>query len=380
MSTNQLSITRIGVCIRACLSPAFSRQLSLVIALLASSHLVVANAQVELLNTHDLVEKGTNNYQVAGNDPYWVFKPKASELPAQFLKLNITTSKGNRPAELFFKQRGNVFDPWYRLSFNAPGNGDVAIRIPDTVQIEVGQTLRLDINRCGSCDIKFSTASLSQTSDGAAEVEITRLFNGIQAVDDSGKLITLDDWQLNDVAGLLSGFTITNNDPYLVSPDLNVGTQNLAAVYFKVSVPKNANVNNDYQLFYATEKHAFIEPATSLIRLENDSAPYVELLFPLDFLSREIPADSLLQKVRLDLPLIEGKWSLDEAKLLSFAQLEHYQNSAPRQLVQYKRQRSSGLALIKKSLMNVFSDLGFVFSYLLLLIAIAFGFIRAFKK
>jgi hypothetical protein len=97
-------------------------------------------------------------------------------------------------------------------------------------------------------------------------------------------------------------------------------------------------------------------------------------------LSNEQPSDAVLERIRLDIPEISGNWALIEARLVHQEQRDNYMDKVPAQLLEMKQQRATGLSLIKKSLMNVFADIGFSISYLLLLILSAWLLVRAYRS
>ena len=103
-------------------------------------------------------------------------------------------------------------------------------------------------------------------------------------------------------------------------------------------------------------------------------------MFPLDFLSKEQPSNAVLERIRLDIPEISGNWALLEARIVHQEQLDAYLDKIPAQLIEIKQQRATGLSLIKKSLLNVFADIGFSLSYLLLLILSAWFIVRAYRS
>ena len=354
--------------------------LRLLVSFLALSFNGYASAEIVKIN--DLVHQGQTSYQARGNDPYIVFSPIGTNRDSKFLLLDVASEQTITQLQVFFKQSGDSFDPSYRLDFkDITSTGKLALKIPSSVFIAPESNLRLDIDGCTACVLEIGDSINPSTSNkNLPELIPSGVFNGVNSLPNAGLVVSAENWQFNAVTGSLTKFEISSHDPYLVSPKLSLGTDGLAALYVQLKAPDNHNIHNDFQLFYATENHGFTEQASSHIRAQNVPGQKLELLFPLDFLSTQAPRGLTLEKIRLDLPLISGSWSLDKVSLISDTQLSEYTHLWPTQLIQNKTQRATGLSLIKKSISNIFSDTGFAVSYMVLIILISAGFVRAFNK
>jgi len=106
----------------------------------------------------------------------------------------------------------------------------------------------------------------------------------------------------------------------------------------------------------------------------------LEFIVPLDFLNTEFPPSLIVERLRLDLPEIEGAWSLLEVKLLHQRQFGEFRSLIPEQIFHTKQQRATGYGLIKKVLNKLFSDLSFSLSYLVLIIITGFFFFKAYRS
>lgn len=357
--------------------------LTLAIPLLALCATKSVKAQI---STNDLLEIAPKQFMVDGDDPYIVFN--AGQLnstgTARFILIDLGSELNGAPLELFFKNENSVFNPHYKLSFMVRSFPAI-LALPNDVVVSNSTRLRLDVNQCPDCRINFNSiptlvTSLESTSPDANLVEPTSVQNGIVQLDETGLEISLRGWQLNDLEGEFSRFEITATDPFLVSPRQVISTHQLAGVYFKLKAPISGEIWNDYQLFYQTNRHAFEAQASSTLRIADSNDGVVEFMVPLHFLSKELPSDEILERLRLDLPEVSGNWSLLEVRLLHEDQASDYKASIPNQLVHIKHQRARGLALIKKSMNNVLADLSFAISYLVLLTFICFFFLRAYRS
>ena len=360
--------------------PNSASRVRLIFAVLALS--LASQSFAEVLKTHHLKSQEENSYKVSGADPYLVLNPTGKAENAKFLLVNLNSAKPIKQLQLYFNPTADSFDPWYRLDFKEiKKTGRIALKLPSSINLKSNTPLRVDIDACNACLIEFSnTIQFSENNNDLEELSPTEVYNGIESVPSNGKTLALDDWQFNSINGSLEQFEIEAIDPYLVSPKLNLGTENLAAIYFQIQLPENSNISNDFQLFYATENHGFSEQASSHIRAQNTSEAQLELLFPVDFLSQQIPSDRMLDRIRIDIPLISGAWSVTNVSLISDSQFSEFEHLMPSQLIQNKRQKARGLSLIKNTVSNIFSDLGFSLSYLLLITLVSIGFFRAYKK
>ncbi|MFT6407449.1 MAG: hypothetical protein ACJAQ6_000861 [Arenicella sp.] len=333
------------------------------------------------LITNDLAAGLPGHYRVTGDDPYVIFNARQQAQEPRYLRLELDTRLNDLPLEIFFRSENDLFDPYYKISFIS-SSFPAAIELPKGISFTKSTRLRLDINKCPDCSIKFeqSPVLVDQVDAGTNRVKPSRVQNGLNLITTKPATISTADWQLNDLVGEPNYFEVAGADPFLVSPQLTLSTSGLAGVYFKLKVPKSGQMWNNYQLFYQTERQSFSKQASSIIRVPDSDNEVVEFMFPLDFLSTEEPADAVLERIRLDIPIISGDWSLIETHLVHQDLKNDYQDLIPTLLIQIKQQRATGLSLIKKSLLNVTSDLAFSIGYPLLLIFSAWFFIRAYRS
>lgn len=342
--------------------------------------ITISNTSFAQVTTHDLISAGTDQYRVSGNDPYIVFNAQGPEQNASHLIFDLGSDLKGVPLELFFMAKGELFDPYFKVSFTAT-KFPSALALPENIKLTPSTRLRLDITACAECLISTKNLPILAHSpaNAIAEVELTNVQNGVSILTNQPRAMSTQGWRLNDLSGDLTHFEITGSDPFLVSPKLTTSTSNLAGVYFKLIAPSSDEVSNDYQLFYQTERHPFSISAHSTLRIISASSQTVEFIAPLDFLSSEQPSDLVLERLRLDIPNIAGKWALIEARLVHQDQSTDAKSLIP-QHVQIKQQRASGLALAKKSIINVASDTSFLISYILLLLLICALFLRAYRS
>ncbi len=359
--------------------PIHNRWLSFCILGLTISICSISHGQ-DQIKINDLKPASANQYEIVGNDPYIIFDAQQTKTEPDYLILNLGKDLKGVPLELFFNSENDIFDPYYKLSFTAP-EFPSALRIPKEVNLDNTTRLRLDITECDGCLIEFiSRPVLESESNDMEIVEATHTQNGIKRLIDSEPEILLEGWRMNDLNGKVSNFTVSGGDPYLVSPRLSTSTENLAAVYFKLKAPNSGSSWNHYQLYYQTERHPFIAQARSAFQMADNTEEIVEFVVPLDYLSTEFPPSLIVERLRLDLPEISGAWSLLEVKLLHQDQYDEFKPLVPKQIFHTKQQRATGYGLINKVLNNLFSDLSFFLSYLLLIIVTAYFFFRAYRS
>ena len=336
-------------------------------------------ASAELVSTNDLSKQSDNAYEVSGIDPFFVVELNNESILSGEIIVDLGEKVSDLKIELFFRNRDSAFDPYYKASYLVE-RFPVRLKLPAGVQ--KGSKLRIDLVDCPSCQLNLSNAVGADHSLVAPTIlEPVELLNGLEQLSPNGKVLALNDWSLNDLDGTLSEFEIAAGDPFIVSPKLNSSTKGLAGVYFKFNAPDSNKPWDDYQFFYQTEHHGFSLNANSNMRIsQRHKTQSTELFIPLSFLSEDFPPSKSLEQLRLDLPLIDGKWTVLESRLVHDSQLEQYLAAKPKQLVHTKLQRSTGLRLLKKSFFNVLADRGFVVTYLLLIITVISLFIRAYRR
>ena len=359
------------------------------------------NAKNVISSNDTALNPQTGVYKIIGDDPFVVFKPiietKAQDKSAQqFLvfdqplhvkKSTQKSAKNNEQKttlQLFFKQENGRFDPQFIIEFTAP-NTAFKLKIPLEAKLD-SKLLRLDINDCRHCSFNFNDVRI-ETGSTTDSVIVTPdyLKNGSSIIDaNNGFDINTANWSTNHIDGELTSFTINGPDPFIASQELDVSSNGLGGVYFKIKRPLDNNDYTSFQLFYATENNPFKAQYSSIARLkksdQNTLKNELEIVFPLAYLNLETPKDLILKRVRLDLPLVDGQWSLLESKLLHQQQLPHYSHLIPKQLLQQKRQRLTGKRLLKKALQNITADKGFVFGFVLLNLLVIGLCVRAYRR
>lgn len=375
---------------------------SLITLLCFFSAAITFTAQAnDVLTLNDLeynIEK--QQYRANGNDPFLTFKPTVKALKNsnhgsenQYLAFDLKLNQASTSAKLFFNSKNGGFNPQYFIEFKIPANV-FTLKIP--TEINLGDTtLRLDLEQCPNCQFSFKGAQLKTLQDTDLEstdletsdsiVEPTLFKNGSLTISNSdGYDIDNSLWRLNDLDGDISKFNVNGKDPFIASSTLDVSSKGLGGVYLKLTRPESPQ-HLDFQLFYATENHPFTGKYSSIIRhkpnnIKGTNENLIEMLVPLDYLGSGTPKDHILKNVRLDLPVIEGDWSLISSKLIHVDQLNDYAAIIPIKLIQKKRQRLRGKSLIIKALNNVWRDKVFSITFILLLLLVSVLFYRSFKK
>jgi len=336
----------------------------------------------ELASTNDLRKRSDSVYEVSGIDPFFIVEIDSKASVSGELIVDLGKQVSDIKLELFFKSRDSIFDPYYKASY-------LIDRFPTKLKLPASaitsNKLRIDLVDCPSCQIDLSSAINSDESlTSSAPLEPIELLSGLKELNPKGQVLALSDWNMNDLDGTLEEFEIAAGDPFFVSPKLASSTKGLAGVFFKLSAPNSKEAWDDYQFFYQTEHHGFNVKASANMRVSQgpnkQDFSSTELFIPLNFLSEDFPPSKSLEQIRLDLPLIDGKWALIESKLVHESELEQYSAARPKQLIHTKLQRATGLRLLKKSFFNVLADRGFVIAYLLLIITVIALLLRAYRR
>ncbi len=355
---------------------------------------------------NDIKALSENSFLLIGKDPYLSFTPLSAghdNAEAKLLTLNFQLKPGSDAPddvrmELFFKestsQAAPYFDSNYRMSFSVPkahlnsNTPTFTIALPDNWPSGSTQRLRLDINGCAGCNFKaLSYPNLSSRHlDTENRVIITpsHVFNGLTPISPDGIDITNNDWHLNDLERKNSQLTLTGGDPFLVSQALNIDTNELGGVQIHLRATPTINKAQDFQLFYASEKHGFVEGASTSLRVDPNADNEFKFIVPLAFLSSEKPQVKNLARIRLDLDgrvnQTEASWVIEKIKLVHYSELANKTHLIPRSRITNKRQRAHGFKLVMKSLNKIGSDIGFSIAYLLLLLTTALCFWRSYNK
>ena len=345
------------------------------------------------IDTHSIDRVSESTYRISGKDPYLVLPPKRTDTAAKFLVLGIRMlsrpTEAKQTYEVFFRSKvedsARVFDPFYRLRFEAAESEEVfALAIPDGGLTPGQDYIRLDVDRCRACEFEITLYPeiVAEKPDDIPLVLPYRVYNGLNSISVDGLGISGQGWRANDLSAQDSYWQLDGIDPFLVSPPVDADTSALGGIRMVLETDVSTESNLDFQIFYATEQHGFVEQASSLLRIPNNPQGELEFVIPLEYLGSEHPRSVLLERIRIDFDSVhaDARWRVAKIDLLHQKQMARLQGLIPDRLLQNKRQRAHGLALISKSIKKVISDLGFTIFYLLLLIATGFGFWRAFHK
>jgi len=362
-----------------------------------------------ILSLNNIEQRVDKVYSVNGSDPFIVFKLGASErikqskANANYISLDISVAepinRDNVTFELFFKPikiDGQIaFDPLYRMQLDVPlsaleaHSDSLMIALPDDIKLQIDQEIRLDFNACKKCAFQISSPPLlingaNTDTPNANKVFAHRILNGAKSIPDAGMELDSEEWHLNQILKLNNLLTIDGQDPYLVSPDLDIDTNTLGGVLFSLDYQLTSDEPRNYQLFYATGQHAFVENASSTVRVNDDNDGISRFVIPLHFLSESHPKARILERLRLDLlpPSANnlGAWSFAEIKLLSKKDMSKHLQQVPTRIIHNKRQRAAGLGLVKKVVKKLLSDPWFLVMYGFLLIMTIVGFWRQFSR
>lgn len=366
-----------------------------------------------ILTLNNIEQQTENTYTTNGSDPFVIFKLDASErvrknqVKANHIILDLSLVEPNNVDELavevFFRlldidsqplNNRLLFDPLYRLKLTVPStaleaqSGKLAIALPEDVVLNADQEIRIDIDGCNKCVMQINRGprlvSQPDTSiPDANQVFAYRVFNGAKSMPPTGVGLDTQNWHLNNIVRVNNSLKVDGNDPYLVSHDLDLNTQELGGVLFTLNFQNPSNEPRDYQLFYATDRHAFVENASSAVRVSDEEQGISRFVIPLQFLSESHPRVRIVERLRLDLLPSQddiGTWSFAETTLLSKAQMAEYSKWIPARTIHTKRQRAQGVRLIVNVLKKILSDPWFVIFYVLLITLTAMGFWRQFRR
>lgn len=370
------------------------------------------SANTKLIASHDVIADEDGYYLLGDNDPYFIFEleNKSDESKrkknAKGLQLSIDKPiNKNIQLEIFFKHVNPkvgdsnsipAFEPlsFIKASVPAAQDGLINIDLPSPIIANISSVIRIDVNGCSKCRMRINSTPKLVTAfkPNAKFITINELLNGGQRVGQNGFELSFDNWQSNDLNVTTTRSTIEleiiGEDPHLVSPLINLRTQNLGGVLFTLTPPPGLREATDFQLFYETETHGFVQSESTHWRNDYTASATntaVDMLIPLDHLSTQQPIQNVIKRIRFDINDIEEtetakNWSLNEVRFISMHQLADLRSVVPTRRSVIKTQRPSVKQLLISSIKKVSHDLSFTIFYLLLLLLTAFGFWRAFKR
>ena len=347
-----------------------------------------------------LIEQG--QAKIVARDPYIILpvseqnivtQPKDSGMQSLSLSLKIEQdATNNDPPEtvygdLFFKPLGqeHKFDPQYKIRFRYPSQPSEIIRFELPEDIQLASQLRLDFDNCSNCVIQhgdfFELGAASQLS---TVIAADRIFNGTRKLPTSGIDTDPSQWRLNDMQDVDALLSFTGGDPFMVSPLFDVNTAHLAGVFLEFEAHNESNDAApqkelsiyDFQLFYATENHEFIERSSSIFRVQSQPASSLLSVFvPLHFLARD--NIKLLKQLRLDFATHSNyssidkpvtNWAFKTARLVHTSQQAELQKYLPQQMFTNTHHPFSVMRTISSILTKLFRDSWFLFVYLTLIL------------
>jgi len=372
-------------------------------------------AELNIISIQGLTKTSSNSFRIAGNDPHLVLPlaPKSGgDVTAQLsgdqslilpMSLRgIPKSQLEIPVEVFFKSTLNsnsrLFDPIYRIQFIVDRAEFSSIRIPIPKDLNFDSLIiRVDIDQCNNCQILLSgspylsTDSSETFTENSANISNFRLMNGARSIPNEGLDVAVDNWELHHLKSSTDGLLVSGEDPFLISPIIDASIDELAGVLFELDAPGAETPVFDFQLFYATESHKFIEPASSIMRVAgqaNTQKSTLRFYIPLGFLSSQNPKVQLFKQLRLDLAtrslgfdqsVHSSYWRLLKVSLVNKDSAAPFTSIRPAQLVHSKMQKATTAQVIKGIFHKVTADKGFIFSYVLLLMTVIIIAYRRFR-
>jgi len=361
---------------------------------------------IDFLSTKGVSKTGKDNYKIVTADPHFVIaidglENSSTKNRTLSLPIEVKRQPGMQQTVqivLFFAPinlgEEHTFDPLHRLTFIMPDRKakEILIPLPDELSLP-GSTIRLDIDNCQSCDVKFNgnlrylRSFNREANQDLFKVEEYRLINGTKPIPKEGLSLDVISWKPHAIDMSGKQVNVIDNDPFLVSEALDFDTEELGGIKIKLIPPQTKSNIHSFQLFYGTERHIFIERASAILKVAADKtepSKAIEFIVPLDFLSSRFPPDRLLTRLRLDFPEKQSKenelWAIQSVDLITKQQLPEYRNLIPSQLVHFKFQKASKRQIIKGIFNKITSDLGFTIFYLWLLISCILVSLWLFRK
>jgi len=380
---------------------------------------------IKIVFENDVQSVAKLDYRIDAPDPYWVFdglaldpKLRALQIPITLDAASLDTSNSYEDIEfeVFYDALENQtikngtkvkFSPFHKLKYSLSLDKlaelgpalTVTLLLPPEVEYKSNAALRLDINSCSGCKMSFAKEiNYGNTIDEDlnsglknAQLAPTLVMDGVKAMQTPIHELNHSTWRLHDLQRRGDRLKIVGNDPYLLSQQFAISTSKLGGVLVELvlgeGLDKNSSSKNastapttlsHIQLFYRTEQHSFTEDASTIVGLPVSNDGVEQTIFiPLDFISTQDPVAHLLTGLRLDANHIS---QLNKISLVDKETSAKYQPLIPSRIYQRKFQRANVLLIASTIYNKLKKDLGFVFLYTLLLILVAIGFRRAYRR
>lgn len=358
--------------------------------------------QSPVLESNDVVLKDST-WSINGLDPYFVLSLESNTAQSQFLEIPISIDDYKQDIftmELFFapvekSEAITRFDPLKRIRFDVElpiKDKRLVLELPDNAQVFNTTKVRIDLDGCSGCKVSgLSNARYLteiQAPDSALKIAPHQIINDISSIAEQGLTINLKNWQSNNLLKTDFGYQINGGDPYLISPIIDVDINQLGGLLLELETNQSNNSINDFQLFYATEKHRFIEAASTIFRVQNKQG-IIKVFIPFDFLKSQPQPAQLFRQLRLDIAQFsvfakpnsqQSQWKLNEVKLVNQAQSSQYKSLIPSNLFQWKSQKAGKRKTLKGIFKKFANDWLFSVFYFTLIIVFCFLILFKLKK
>ncbi|MEO0368001.1 MAG: hypothetical protein AAF197_04355 [Pseudomonadota bacterium] len=357
-------------------------------AMWGNAHLSFAESATDLglpVSVNAAKPLGTNRYEISGNDDFFVFRSDDLGVEDSRLSLPFYFERLGQNEEvmitLFFQ--GRKIAERFRFSssakavfnFAAQEDGSMTVSLPSTVLDSLGEFVRIDVDHCNACQL-----SLGQNQRGSANVikgDMTLLRTGENALAKTEVIQLNDQWSRNAIS---ETGEVLGADPYLVSPYLDVATDNLAGVYLELMQSDAEYSEHNLQFFYATEGHGFVEAASTIFRVKTQDGVTAKVFLNLDFLASGNPSRATIERIRLDFDGAGGNWQLLAVEMVALQDRGDYQAYRPAKLRVSKMQTPSKADLVNGIWSRLTADPVFLLLYLFGILGVAVFTLRGWRK
>lgn len=358
--------------------------------------------QSPVLESNDVVQT-ESAWKINGVDPYFVLPLEPNNTASQkFIEIPISIENFKRDSvtiELFYAPTPDhaetKYDPLKRIRFDLElplKQNRLVLSLPDEFILPKTVTVRLDIDGCEGCTISnLGNARFIPTlasPENAIDIEPHHIIDGVNSISEQGLTVPLNNWLSNDFIETDFGYQINGGDPYLISPIFDAAINDLGGLLLELETNQATNDITDFQLFYATEQHRFIEAASTIFRVQNQQGK-IRVFLPFDFLKSQPNPSKLLRQLRLDIAQFsvfakqnaqQSQWKIKNVKLVNAAQAKEYQRLIPSDLFESKSQRIGKRQTLKGIFNKFVKDWLFSVFYFTLIFVFCFTLLFKLRK
>ena len=213
-----------------------------------------------IVEAHHLEPTEQYVYTITGEDPYLIFRLEGMtrrSLAGFYMKIDPEINKGCH-YQLFWQTPEMGFSEHRSFRFHNDGktlNASFYIPFDESAEMNAINAIRIDFEQCVSNKIGIEEVSLRSEADAPVTEHAilpSGLISPVLPMAIKPHIHEKGPWSFHDMTRLNGNhYRITQGDPYIISPALNVPLSKVKGVFFKLKFP-NIDEKIKLQLFWST--------------------------------------------------------------------------------------------------------------------------------